>query len=1563
MTRPNDILADDALANVAEAADFWPGQMDDASSITASLNGVLTTSDDAQNLCGGRKHFGKYRIVRPIGQGGMGLVFEAIDESLERRVALKVLPPAALSDAMNRRRFENEYKTIAQLDHEAIVDVYGCGREGDFYYFAMKLFEGRDLRQVIKSLRSDVSTADASIATRTVAQFSTAHDAVAKHIKSSNTLSGSNTHAVAGHQISADDYGHERSPGLFNGKVRIATVVAEIGAKVADALHHAHEKDILHRDIKPSNLLLDERGNVCITDFGLARNEQTPSVTQTGIPIGTLRFMSPEQATGGASQIDRRSDIYSLGATLFELLTLQPLVEETSTGNILNQVCSGQVPYIRSIDPDVPEDLAVIIEKSLAKDPDDRYSTALELAQDLQRFLNREPIVARRPSLQKQFRFWVNQHRILTTSIAIGIACTLLTSFIAGAMVLKSWQNETASRQSADEATSEVAALQDLDVGIALIQSNPAKALKILKRVAMVISGPQVDKALQAAEAANREYVNVSVGPTVRSTVAVSPDGKHAVSSVTKSAFGHGSFPAFVRSTTSGDLLLTLDSGQCITSAAYSPSSRYILTASAPQPRDIGDGLVPLSGPPVLWDALTGQQLQTFKDFTLRDAAVTTFDPDGDRIVLCEGNHVVVYSIADQQIESRLTGHTAPVTYAEFSPDGSRILTISEDGTVRAWNVATGLQSRPAVKWYWKGEQPVRSLHINATFTADSQQLLVREWDAVRMYSAQVSDGSESRPVHTRTDNTWMAVSRSLDLIATYNAQMKHVYVVSSLDFGKVCSFEVQGKVFDARFHPVLPQVAILSQDKIYLYHAETGELISELKGHERFVLDVAMSATDPRLVSVSNDRTFRCWQTESRRSEPPLLTGKTSDVEWKSLSATLSSDDRLVALPTQMIHHTQLLEEDGSDWGTAFDGLTSEGLCDSHNLVTWNERTVHVTEPTSGKEIYEGDFLHPIDSGTRMVAGGCQLLVCTRDRDSLNRQAWLVNPKTRTRTAIADSSEAIGTLAVTPDGAQLLVGIVNGGAFMADAFDGHRLNHIPVRDSIIDAAYADSGERFAVVDSSHQVHVFDRSFKKIVSLPRSADGQVNRVSFHADGVHVITWQAVGDTLVQCWNTTTGQPVASLEVEGDTIVACDRHLGLVAVGSDKGTRLWNPLRNTHSLLCEDPCRSLSSTGNSFAILTKFGVPRGGDEQASCSKLLIWSVPENRMLCQRALTGSGFRVSADAQRNRYAVTETEFNCRIVDVYRSERSMDSMPHPAPLLLTGFAAESNSLVTVSTDGTIRVTDSQGRLSASALAPGTATTTAALDPGGRHLLTASDDGRLILWKTEELLQASPLTGNSGTVHSIRFSSDGNCALTASDDDTVQTWNLNTGTCVSQSIPQPHHAELSPDGSHALALSADGTTHLIHISDQKAGVVRQFGGIRAAVFSPDGERFALLTTAGELQIHSLSEPSTESTVNMRGELASRLAFSQDGKLVVTDHGTHYVCWDIHAGEVSLRVSQGTPSPAPVHDLSISWQPFNSRGELVVAQDGRLRRYSPNNSFARYSPNGASGRIVANVDF
>ncbi len=411
---------------------------------------------------------GDYRIIREIGRGGMGVVYLAEQASLRRTVALKVLPDASAIDPRRVARFRLEVQAAAALNHPRIVPIFAVGCERSVHFYAMRFIEGRSLAE-----------------------------------------------AIAGPSGRAD---FERAARLI--------------AEAAEALEHAHSMGILHRDVKPANLLIDGEGQLWVADFGLAGFLGGGDLTQTGDLIGTIRYLSPEQAEGRRI-LDPRSDVYGLGATLYELLTLRPAFDGHDRQDLLRRIARDEPVGPRRIDPTIPRDLGTIVARAMAREIADRYGSAGDLAADLRRHLAGRPIRARPLGLPGRLRRLARRHRaaVATVAVAAGLA---MGGLAVGLGLLWAEQGRTK-----DNLRVSILALDEFCLAAARVEPGrdpeQDQSLRALQRKALAIydrvllRNPGDPDARLAAFRANHRLANI---------LAATPDSREA-DAIYRSAADH----------------------------------------------------------------------------------------------------------------------------------------------------------------------------------------------------------------------------------------------------------------------------------------------------------------------------------------------------------------------------------------------------------------------------------------------------------------------------------------------------------------------------------------------------------------------------------------------------------------------------------------------------------------------------------------------------------------------------------------------------------------------------------------------------------------------------------------------------------------------------------------------------------------------------------------------------------------------------------------------------------------------------------------------------------------
>lgn len=406
-------------------------------------------------------HLGEYRILRVIGRGGMGVVYEAVQESLGRRVALKVLSASPHTPVQHFERFQREARIAARLHHGHIVPVFGVGVDSGVSYYAMQFIAGQGLDEVLGELRQGESGS-----TRKVADGS----ATANQSSSTTFLSG--------------------APANFFRNV------ARLGQQAAEALAYAHDQGVLHRDIKPSNLILDTQSHLWVADFGLATIDGADDLTRPGDLIGTIRYMAPERFEGRA---DARSDVYSLGVTLYEMLGRVRAFPESDHAALMDQIADGSCKKLRSIDPAIPRDLETIVHKAMAREPEKRYAGAAALAEDLRRFVAGEAIAARPPSVIESVGLWAKRNPAWA---ALMLVCFLSLTAIAGIVGVYSVKLRGALSEANANLTEAQAQNQRADENLADLRQAVDQFTRLIERdprLQMVDLTPVRRKLLESA--------------------------------------------------------------------------------------------------------------------------------------------------------------------------------------------------------------------------------------------------------------------------------------------------------------------------------------------------------------------------------------------------------------------------------------------------------------------------------------------------------------------------------------------------------------------------------------------------------------------------------------------------------------------------------------------------------------------------------------------------------------------------------------------------------------------------------------------------------------------------------------------------------------------------------------------------------------------------------------------------------------------------------------------------------------------------------------------------------
>jgi WD40 repeat protein/serine/threonine protein kinase len=845
-------------------------------------------------------------LLRELGRGGMGVVYEAEQVSLGRKVALKILPTAATLDPRRLQRFQNEARAAAALHHTNIVPVFAVGSEHGVHFYAMQMIEGQTLAGVLRELRGPAGgrAAGQQAAATGGAEQTTAYPPPDPAAGAPSTAPQGALSTTGG--VGSKDY---------------VRSVARVGVQAAEALDYAHQLGVVHRDVKPGNLMVDGRGQLWVTDFGLAqfKREGEQSLTLTGDLIGTLRYMSPEQALAKQVPVDHRTDVYALGATLYELLTLQPVFAGSDRQELLRQIACEDPRALRRLNRAVPVELETVIHKALEKDPADRYATAQALADDLRRFLDDRPILARRPSWWQRLRKWAWRRRDMVGT-ALGSLLVLLALGVAGlayGLAVVEGERDKASRRG-DEAkaaqhtaeTQRDAARAQLYVARARLagQSWERGDIERLEEIlnSQVPRQGEPDlrgwewhylhalcgRALLTFGAATSGYQHCVVNPAC---LAWSPDGQRLASAGIQ-AQDTSDPPVVVYSSNTPstvkiwDLvrrreLFTLQGHpRSVTSLAWSPDGTRLASAN-------GDRTI------TIWDAATGKERCTLRGHAGPGASINcvAWGADGTRLASTSADGLVlVWDVGTRQVVRTLRGHHGDVLSATWSPDGTRLASVGKgDKAVRIWDVAAGRQVCAidvspdpvrAVSWAPGGDRLV----ISDLYNGPAGK--VKVWDGRTGQVVLTLPTGAGTPAKWSPDGKWLAALCPGGALTVWDARTgEQAFTLGGSLYSPAWSpdgrhlaacvdWQNRITVWDAVTRQEVlsvrgrharwlvgwsPDGRYLLSGGIHTYQvwdATSGQEMLEFQGHTDAVSALAWGPDGRRLASASRDRTAKIW-------------------------------------------------------------------------------------------------------------------------------------------------------------------------------------------------------------------------------------------------------------------------------------------------------------------------------------------------------------------------------------------------------------------------------------------------------------------------------------------------------------------------------------------------------------------------------------------------------------------------------------------------------------------------------------------------------------------------------
>ncbi|MEC8513523.1 MAG: serine/threonine-protein kinase [Planctomycetota bacterium] len=1022
------------------------------------------------------RRVGRFVLIAQVGAGGMGQVWEAEDTELRRRVALKfLLRGGVLSGELER--FIREARAGGRCSHPSLVATYGNGEDEGLAWIAQEFVDGPNLAEAIRERREAPSVAKS----------------------------------------------HYRE-------------VAELVAKIADGLEAAHLVGVIHRDLKPANILITEGEVPKVTDFGLARLTGETHLSVEGELAGTYHYMSPEQVAAKRIGLDHRTDIFSLGVVMYELLTLRKPFDGDTSQQVMQQIITEDAPNPMKVRSQCPRELAVICGKALEKSVERRYETMAAFAADLRRHLANEPILAKPPGPMTRAVKWARRNPAVTAAAAVGfVALGVVTALLQVQTRLADEMTRLARSES--EAKEVAVAAKELADAARNAATRQAYSASIHAATAALENGNVADarRRLEACPEALRgwEWGHLDLASdsslhtlsggerALDGSVAWNPAGTRIVS---------GAGPLRLWDPSTGECLRTLDEdADDVDSVAWSPDGTRIVSSSS--------GGTTLR----IWDPSTGECLHTLEGFAVQGASFQcrlAWNPAGTLIAATSGDAswddradrtVRVWDASTGECLHTLQGHESFVWSVSWNPAGTRIVSGSNDKTLRVWDASTG-----------------ECLHTLEGEVPMSDSFAQHPWSPAGTHVVSVSGGAAVR--------IWNAAT----------GECLHTLEGHGIVAGAVA------------WNPAGTRLVSGAEDgTLQIWDVATGESLHTLQGHEDQIVSAAWNAAGTRIVSASRDSTLRLWDPSTGECLQTFRghTDSVRSVRWSVSGTRIASTStgdalRVWNVLTGECQSTLTGHEDAvSCFAWSPDGTRIVSVSEDSTLRIWDASTGERSHPLGGHEARVWSVTWTGD-GTRLVSASADRTLRT----------W--NPSTGECVHTLDGlGREVGSVAWNPDGTRVLSGSSDGMLRIQDPSTGESVHAL---DGLTNVA-AGSGSRVAWSPAGSRVaatiweadgiattlRIWDASTGEClhsIEANRSMAGEgaaalvslAASVAWNPDGTRIVT--APEEGALRIWDASTGECLHALEGHEGSVgsVAWNPTGTLLAFGAQGDIRVWDP---------------------------------------------------------------------------------------------------------------------------------------------------------------------------------------------------------------------------------------------------------------------------------------------------------------------------------------------------------------------------------------------------------------------